>query len=171
MAKSNLYKNLDALEPIKKLLSEAGSGLAESTRNIDTSSMKEVLGAVLGSGVGVTGSFAALYFAGTVGLSAVGISSGLAALGGTMVAGIGVLALPVVVLGVGGYALVVKRNKKRLVQAKEALLQEAVAKLAAVTKSLETRVNLSEERAKYLEALNISLRTVINDLQRDLEPA
>jgi hypothetical protein len=172
MSNEPLYKNLESLDPIKKILTEASEGLSGSTRTIDTSSMKEVLGAAAGAGIGGAVSFAALYFAGTVGVSAVGITTALATagalVGGGMAAGILVLAAPVALLGVGGYALIARRNQKRLVQAKEELLRQAIAKRDAVMRALENRVNDSEQRAKYLESLNTLLRGVINDLQQDL---
>lgn len=69
-----------------------------------------------GSGVGAAASFGALYTLGTTGVSAAGITSGLATagsiVGGGMVAGIAVLAAPVAVLGIGGYAIV-KHKKMR----------------------------------------------------------
>jgi hypothetical protein len=85
-----------------------------------------------------------------------------------MAAGVLVLAAPVALLGVGGYALIARRNQERLVQAKEELLRQAIAKRDAVMRALENRVNDSEQRAKYLESLNTLLRGVINDLQQDL---
>jgi hypothetical protein len=166
-----LYKNLEALEPLRRLVLEASEGLATASRTIDTSSMKEVLGAAAGAGVGGTLSFVALYYAGTVGLSAVGITSALGAIGGTMLGGMVVLALPIVVLGVGGHVLIAKKNRRRLVQAKEALLQEIEARRDQVLRSLEQRLTLSEERARYLESLNVALAAAIRDLQNDLAPA
>ncbi|HOO77406.1 MAG TPA: hypothetical protein PLI51_02370 [bacterium] len=172
MATKLIYKNAEALEPINKLLQEASEGVEDEGRTIDSSSMPGVLGAAVGGGVGAGASFAALYFLGTVGLSAAGITSGLATagaiVGGGMVAGVGVLAAPVAGLAVGGYALIARRNRKRLVQAKEYLLKQVVAKHDAVLKALKKRVDLSEERVQYLEALNISLRRAISDLEEDL---
>ena len=63
--------------------------------------------------------------AGVSGLSAVGITSGLATLGavigGGMVAGIFVAGAPMALLGVGGYAFLDLRNKHLLREAKDAL--------------------------------------------------
>ena len=57
-----------------------------------------MLAGALGAGIGGTGSFAALYGLGTVRLSDVGITSGLATIGsvvgGGMVAGVFVMAAP-----------------------------------------------------------------------------
>ncbi len=173
MAKSNepVYRNLDALEPVRRLLAEADEGLKDPSRIISTSGMSEVLAAAVGAGVGGAISFATLYFAGTVGLSAAGITSGLAAagaiVGGGMAAGIFVLAAPVAVLSVAGYEIVSQLNHRRLVQAKEVLFQDALRKRDAVTHALLDRQILTEERVKYLEALNISLQSVIRDLGND----
>lgn len=90
----------------------------------------EGLSALLGSGTGAAGSLAGLYFLGSVtGLSAAGITSGLAAagaiVGGGMLAGIGVLAAPVAILGVAGYAIA-----KQVKNAKRAeVLRTAIQKL------------------------------------------
>lgn len=71
---------------------------------------KVVTGTVAGGAAGTAGSIAAVSAAGSVsGLSAAGMTSGLAALGtvagGGMVAGIGVAATPVLVLGAAGAVL------------------------------------------------------------------
>lgn len=173
MAKTNelIYRNLDALEPVRRLLAEADEGFKDPGRTISTSAMPEVLAAAVGAGVGGAISFGALYFAGTLGLSAAGITSGLAAagaiVGGGMAAGVFVLAAPVAVLGVAGYGIVSHLNHRRLVQAKEVLFQEALRKRDAVARALSDRQNLTDERVKYLEALNISLQGVIRDLEND----
>jgi len=52
-------------------------------------------------GTGSAASVGAVYVAGQTGLSAVGISTGLAAIGGTMAGGLVVVGL----LGIGGYKL------------------------------------------------------------------
>lgn len=172
MAKDLIYKNSEALEPINKLLKETEEGLKDESRTIDTSSMPAVLGAALGATGGAAASFAALYFLGTVGLSAAGITSGLAAagavVGGGMVAGIGVLAAPVAILAVGGYAWMAHLNTQRLIQAKEYLLKQIIAKHDAVISALKNRADMTEKRANYLDALNISLQRAIDDLKQDL---
>ena len=89
----------------------------------------EGLGAAIGATAGGAGAFGALFLAGTTGLSAAGITSGLAAagalIGGGMVAGIGVLAAPVAILGIGGYALAKKRKNAK----HAAALATAIGKL------------------------------------------
>lgn len=170
---SEIYKNLDALEPIKKVLTEADEALKDENRTINTSSMPEVLGAIAGGAVGVGAGLTLVSVSGVVaGLSAAGITSGLAALGaligGGMLAGIFVAAAPMAVLGVGGYALLAHHNKKKLEQAKETLLQEALRKHDAIIRELNDRLNLSEERITYLTSLNTLLQQIVKDLQADL---
>jgi hypothetical protein len=68
------------------------------------------VGGVVGSGVGITGSVAAISVAGEVaGLSAAGIASGLASIGGSMIGGVVVLTGGTVILAgaglYGGYRL------------------------------------------------------------------
>ncbi|ENM2126625.1 hypothetical protein AB6W13_003687 [Escherichia coli] len=92
--------------------------------------------ALAGSGVGAAASFGALYALGTTGVSAAGITSGLATagsiVGGGMVAGIGVLAAPVAVLGIGGYAIVKHVKNGKLTAA----LTHAIQKLYDVQERL-----------------------------------
>lgn len=65
------------------------------------------------------------------GFSASGITSGLSAAGSVvgsgMVAGIGVLATPPVILGIGDYVIAAKVKGERLRQEKERLYIEALA--------------------------------------------
>ncbi|HAQ07195.1 MAG TPA: hypothetical protein DCR24_06615 [Bacillus bacterium] len=172
MPKNLLYKNIEALEPINKVINEAGAAVKDKTRTIKTSDIPEVLGAVAGIGVGGAAGLGLLSMLGMSGLSAVGITTGLATagsiVGGGMVAGIGVLAAPAVLLGVGGYALLSAAKKKKLVQAKEALLQEAIRKHDAIIRELKSDLNQTQERVEYLNSLNTLLTGAIKDLRADL---
>lgn len=167
-----IYRNLDALVPVEKALAEADAGLGDPHRTVDTSGMPEVLGAALGAGLGGGVSFAALYLAGTTGLSAIGITTGLAAagaiVGGGMAAGVFVLAAPVALLGVWGHALIVRRNRRKLAETKELLLQRAIQKRDAVLIRLQEEVNANAERLQYLTTLNVTLQGIVKDLQADL---
>lgn len=168
-----IYKNISALAPVEKLVNEAGAAIADPARTkSDDGQLNEALGLAGGVGAGGAMGFAALYFAGTTGLSAVGITSGLAAagsiVGGGMVAGIGVLAAPAVILGVGGYALVSRRNVKKLIQRKEMLMQEILRKQNAVAEALKVENTRNNERANYLTRLNTLLQQAILDLRSDL---
>ncbi|MBI1191421.1 MAG: hypothetical protein GC200_12170 [Tepidisphaera sp.] len=171
-----IYKSIDALAPIEKLVSEAGEALSDNSRiESDDGQLNEALGLAGGVGAGGAVGFAALYFGGTVGLSAAGISSGLAAagalIGGGMAAGIGVIAAPAVVLGVGGYTLISRRNIKKLIHRKEMLMQEIMRKQNAVAEQLQAESARNNDRASYLTRLNTLLQQAIVDLRIDLDEA
>jgi hypothetical protein len=92
MATKN-FKSLDSLQSVEKVINEASTALKSKTNTIVNSAIPETLAGALGAGIGGVGSFAALFYGGSVvGLSAAGISSGLAAagavVGGGMAAGI-----------------------------------------------------------------------------------
>lgn len=171
MAKAK-YNSIEALNPIRAIINDATIALNQPSRTLKDSEIKEVLGAVAGAGVGGLASFGLLGALGVAGYSAAGITSGLAAagglVGGGMVAGIGVLAAPVAILGVGGYALISKHKKNKLKEEKEMLLKEAVAKHNAIIKDLENKLNTTKERAEYLNQLNLALQYAIKDLKDDL---
>lgn len=175
MSKEN-FKNLEALVPVQNVINEAEAALNDSNRTIADSSIPDVLGAAGGALLGGAGSFAALYFGGTTaGLSAAGITSGLAAaggiVGGGMAAGVFVLAAPVALLGICGYAIVKRHRTNKLNQEKARLYNIALQKHQAIINELKNKAQLSKERADYLERLNILLRKAIEDLQADLNKA
>ena len=174
-SKSENFKNLEALVPVQNVINEAEAALHDPNRPIANSSIPDALGAAGGALLGGAGSFAALYFGGTAGLSAAGITSGLAAagaiVGGGMAAGVFVLAAPVAILGVGGYAIVKKHRTNKLIQEKNRLYNIALQKHQAIINELKNKAQLSKERADYLERLNILLRKAIDDLQADLNKA
>lgn len=111
----------------------------------------EGLATALGAGTGAAGSFTALVFAGTTGLSAAGITSGLAAagavVGGGMAAGIGVLAAPIAVLGIGGYALAKKRKNAKLAAA----LSEAISNLYTIQERLMQNAEYFKEELAMIK--------------------
>ena len=120
--------------------------------------------------------FAGLYLGGSVvGLSAPGITSGLAAagglLGGGMVAGIAVLAAPAVVLGGAGIGIASHVKNKKLREAKELIYKNAVAKQTAILNALKKEKDADKERIEYLTGLNILLQSAIEDLKYDLGKA
>lgn len=168
-----IYRGLKALGPVKKVLEEAGRAVTDKSRTIKTSEIPEILGAVAGAAAGIGIGVAAVSTAGVVGgLGAAGITSGLATLGGIlgggMVAGIFVAGSPMALLGVGGYAVLHLRNKHKLVEAKGALLKDALLKHDAIVTELDAKVGLTEDRADYLNRLNILLREIIDNLKEDL---
>lgn len=177
MAKQILYRSIDALKPLEKVISEAKSALSDNERTQSGDAhLNETLISAGAVGTGGAISFAGLYFGGTItGLSAAGVTSGLAAaggiVGGGMVAGIAVLAAPAVALGVGGYAYASRRNKRKLLEKKEMLLQEAQRKHQAIIEELSKKSQQTDERVNYLTQLNTLLQAAISDLQGDLQAA
>ena len=81
MSKELVFQSVESLQQVVNVINEAAAALNDKTRTIRESPIPEVLAGVLGAGIGGIGSFAALYGLGTVGLSAVGITSGLATIG------------------------------------------------------------------------------------------
>ncbi len=124
----------------------------------DYPGITEGIATALGAGAGAAGSFTALVFAGTTGLSAAGITSGLAAagsvVGGGMLAGIGVLAAPVALLGVAGYALAKKHKTSKLAVA----LSTAISNLYDILERLQTN-------AEYYRDEITSIRAIIDNLR------
>ncbi|MBB1341254.1 hypothetical protein H5158_06315 [Pseudoalteromonas sp. SR45-6] len=176
MSKKLIYGSFDSLVPVEKVLNEASQAIENKTRTTsDKSDIKEALAAAGGIGTGAGIGFAGLYFGGTAGLSAAGITSGLAAagsiIGGGMVAGIAVLAAPAALLGVGTYAFVSKRNQRKLYERKELLLQEAMRKQNSIISELKQKSQETDGRISYLEKLNILLQEIINDLEMDIKVA
>lgn len=174
MSNKPIYKNSDALIPIEKLVTEAAAALSDAQRTAsDDDDMNETLAAAGGIGAGGVIGFAALYYAGITGLSAAGITSGLAAagglVGGGMAVGIGVLAAPAVLLGVGAYAWAAQRNKEKLICKKEMLLQEVQRKQNAIIGNLQKTSVENKQRIEYLNNLNTLLQAAIRDLKSDLQ--
>ena len=76
------FKDSNSLASVRKVINEANEALNNKSRTIADSAIPEALAGALGAGAGGVASFAALYFGGSVvGLSAAGITSGLAAAG------------------------------------------------------------------------------------------
>ena len=166
------FQSVDALQQVVNVVNEASAALNDKSRTIRESSIPEVLGGALGAGMGGVGSFAALYGLGTVGLSAAGITSGLAAagsiVGGGMVAGVFVLAAPAVVLAAGGVGLASHLKNKQLRREKERLYQEALKKHQAIIQALKDEADADKERLDYLQSLNILLAQAVKELKHDL---
>lgn len=77
------FQNIESLQSVVNVLNEAAIAINDKKRTIRESSIPEVLAGALGAGIGGISSFAALYRLGSVvGLSAAGLTSGLATAGG-----------------------------------------------------------------------------------------
>ena len=163
------FKNIEALDQVKRVINEANAAVNDPNRTKESSSMGPELTGALGAGGGAAISFAALYSLGVTGLSAAGITSGLAAagaiVGGGMVAGIGVLAAPVVL----GYAFFSGNKHKQLMREKRELYNMALQKQNQLIAMLQKQNQMNKERADYLKGLVIMLKVVVRDLQSDLE--
>ena len=172
MSKETVFQNVESLQQVVNVINEASAALNDKTRTMRESAIPEVLAGALGAGVGGIGSFAALYGLGTVGLSAAGITSGLAAagsiVGGGMVAGVFVLAAPAVVLAGGAILLASNLKNNQLKQEKERLYKEALQKHEAIIQALKAETDADKERLDYLQSLNILLTQAIKDLKNDL---
>lgn len=177
------FRNSASLQQVANVLYEADAALSDRNRTIDTSQIADVLrGALLdkadlaagvaGAGAGGAIGFLALYGLGTTGFSAAGITSGLAAAGGLagggMAAGVGVLAAPVAILGIGGYAVASNLKGKKLEEEKQRLYKEALAKHQAIIEELHEENEANKERLDYLNSLNILLERAVSDLAKDL---
>ena len=120
--------------------------------NSDAPTMTEGLSALLGSGAGTAGSLVALGTLGVSGFSAAGITSGLATagsiVGGGMVAGIGVLAAPVAILGIAGYAIAKKRKNAKIAAA----VATAIKKLYSIQERLMQNAEYFKEELAGINA-------------------
>lgn len=172
MGKEQVFQNVESLQLVVNVINEASAALNDKARTMRESAIPEVLAGALGAGVGGIGSFAALYGLGTVGLSAAGITSGLAAagsfVGGRMVAGVFVLAAPAVFLAGGAILLASNLKNNQLKQEKERLYKEALQKHEAIIQALKAETDADKERLDYLQSLNILLTQAIKDLKNDL---
>lgn len=166
------YSNLSSLVTVRRVLEDAAKALDDKSRTIVTSEIQEVLGGVAGGAAGVGVGVGLVYSLGVTGLSAAGMTSGLATLGavvgGGMAAGVFVAGAPMAVLGFIGYRAVAVRNRNKLIQEKEALYQAAVQKHDAIIRELAKKVNISVDRCDYLNKLNVLLTQIIDNLKGDL---
>ncbi|HFU4377760.1 TPA: ADP-ribosylglycohydrolase family protein [Streptococcus suis] len=166
------FDSMESLQGVVHIVNEAGLSTLDPNRVMADSPLKDVLAMGLGAGLGGVVSYGALYALGTAGLSAAGITSGLAAagalIGGGMVAGFFVLAAPVAILAGGGLAIANILNQQHLQQEKKRLYKVALQKHQAIIEALKTENQENKERIDYLTSLNILLQKVIEELKEDL---
>lgn len=128
----------------------------------DYPGITEGLAACVGSTLGTVGSLTALYFIGTTGFSAAGITSGLATAGSIvatgMLGGIVVLTLPAALAGVAFFAVAKKRKSARMA----ASLGVAIKKLYEVQERLM-------KNAEFFKEEIAEIKTIIAFLQRKNE--
>lgn len=167
------FQSQDALKTVQSIIDEADSALKDKSKKIKDSTIGEALAGAVGVGVGAGIGFIGLYYGGSVvGVSAAGITSGLAAagglIGGGMAAGIAVLAAPAVILGGAAIGATSYVNNKNLRESKELLYKNALIKQTAILEALKEECNADKERIEYLNGLNTLLQAAIKDLQHDL---
>jgi hypothetical protein len=174
MADDTIYPTLSALVPVEKLLAEAGKAIQQPARTMRDVEVPEVLGAIGGIGAGAAAGWGILAAGAAPGAAgAAALSSGLATagavVGGGMAIGVAVVAAPAVVLGVAGFGLLARRNKKRLTERKQLLLQEAIRKNNQLLEALRSNAASNAERFDYLTRLVAQLRAVVDNLRGDLQ--
>lgn len=147
-------------EEISALREKSSRDVQRILRELESNvpGITEGFGAITGAGIGGAASLAALSGLGVSGLSAVGITSGLATagglVGGGMVAGIGVLAAPVAILGIVGYAIL----KHRKVKKKTAALQHSLGELYSVLERLVMNAQLFQEEIAGIRVIIEALK-------------
>ncbi|MBX9791922.1 MAG: hypothetical protein K2Y37_23615 [Pirellulales bacterium] len=169
-----IYRSLDALGPVQRLIEEATDALSEQSQAIIRNTpLAEIAGAAAGVGAGAaTGAvvLSAAAAGGTTGAAALtsGLATAGAVVGGGMTAGIAVVAAPAVLFGVGAYAVTAHLLKKRKMKAlKEALLKECITKQDAIQNELNRQTMANAERVKRLEGILAELRGAIRNLKID----
>jgi hypothetical protein len=147
-------------QEINNLREKSGADIKHILRELESNvpGITEGFGAITGAGIGGAASLAALSGMGSVaGLSAAGITSGLAAagslVGGGMVAGIGVLAAPIAVLGIVGYSIF----KHKKVKKQTAALQHAIAQLYSVMERLKKNAEYFQQE---IAGINLLIETL-----------
>ncbi len=169
---------------VNSLLNEADKTIEDDSRVtsdvqgdlgklMDSILKSEIFGAsVAGAGLvvgGIAGVGLLSALGAVTGLGAAGITSGLAAagglVGGSMVAGIGVLAAPAVILGGGAYYAANKIRQTKLIQEKEILIQRIVVAHEHLLKKLETQNAANAERIAHLKLMIDLLLGVKKDLE------
>jgi hypothetical protein len=145
---------------INNIRENAGKDVQRILRDLESNvpGITEGFGALTGAGVGGAASLAALSGLGVSGLSAAGITSGLAAagslVGGGMVAGVGVLAAPVAILGIVGYSIF-KHNK---VKKQTFALQQALGDLYSVLERLVMNAQFFQQEIAGVRAVIETLK-------------
>lgn len=168
------FSSIKELQSVVDIINEASEALGDKTRTIKDSPLLEAMANVLGAGGGIGAGFLALYGCGVAGLSAVGITTGLATIGGLigggMVAGVLVLsALPVAGIALTGGIIAKNIKRKQLKEIKKDLYDEASDRLSRIRIELEgMNDDFNEDRKKLLETLVAVLERVLQDLQYDL---
>ncbi len=167
------FKDFKSLEAIERILNEASKTLKNKSITINNNKISNSLKIALSASPGVAISYGALYGLGVTGVSAAGLSSGLATagsiIGGGMAAGVFVLAAPIVGTTLYGYSKVYKSNNEKLTKEIERLYSITTEKLAELNALIKEEANANKERIEYLTSLNYLLLRIIKDLKHDID--
>ncbi|MEQ9127257.1 hypothetical protein [Thalassospira sp.] len=161
-------------DEVEKVAQEAHDELQNiiADLNKDAPGIAEGLGAVIGGGLGGTGSAVALSTLGYSGLSAAGITSGLATTGGVvgggMLAGMFMFAAPVALLAIGGYAIGKNRSRAR----QNAALSSAIQKVYSIQERLIANAEYFQKEIMELQvALEFLALKQQDSKQKSLAPS
>lgn len=173
------FQSIDSLNQVVKLINEASAVLNDKRKTIKGSAIPEVAVSLAGTSVGCAIAIFLLYYLGVAGLSAAGLTSGLAAIGlalsvliggiiSPMLTGIIVLIVLVAVLAVFPTLIYLRYKNRKFRLNKERLYKEALQNHEAIIKALKDEAATSKERIDYLQSLNILLQRAIKDLGKDI---
>lgn len=153
-------------EKIRELIE---NGIKYSKSNADK--IGGALGATAGGGLGVVSGFGLITLMAAEGTAgAAVVTSGLAGIGavfgGGMLAGLGtILVIPAALAAVGGIVglILSSKNKVSRNEAKKELLSEAERIL------IDLKIKVQEVNSEFVLGALLTLKALINDLNRDLE--
>lgn len=153
-------------EKIRELIE---NGIKYSKSNADK--IGGALGATAGGGLGVVSGFGLITLMAAEGTAgAAVVTSGLAGIGavfgGGMLAGLGtILVIPAALAAVGGIVglILSSKNKVSRNEAKKELLSEAARIL------IDLKIKVQEVNSEFVLGALLTLKALINDLNRDLE--
>ena len=178
MGNKKNFPNKKSLEVVERVINEAAQALNNpecTVCGLDLQDISQIVGtpsaAIAGASLGVSASTALIAHAGFSGLSAAGITSGLAATGGSLLGGIFVAALPPVAIAVAAgsseYAITDIGKNIRLNDCKKILRDKAEEFILAINEEL-MHSTLSAERRNYLSGLIVLLNKCVTELNHDL---
>ena len=163
------FETTDELKFVVGIINESAVAVNDKSRDILNSPLSDVLIAGLGyaGGAGISGSL--LYFLGTRGFSAPGITSALKRIGfGSMKRGVIFIALPAVILMTGGTLIARKVRANKVYEEKQRLIKIAIERLHSIVETQKSEFNAAKQRMDYLNSLNIMLTKIIEELQEDI---
>lgn len=177
--KPNHFKSLESLEPIEDVVKEASAALDDKNRTIAQSRMPKVLAVANGAGANSAASFSAIYYVAAEKPGAVKPSSGAAAHETPKKASPhaafakGAKNTLTVLYALSPYGsltmgISAARMHKLLRQEKGRLLTTLIEKRCAIAAAIEEESDAAQERAAYLNSLNILLEKAIVELKVSL---